>query len=66
MSRFITIQLPPLPPRDDELELDEDFEYQDNLLFYCSAALVEAGFSVFIKTREDEMIPFEDWEDGNV
>lgn len=63
MSRFITIQL---PPRDDELDLADDYEYQDNLLLYCSAALVEAGFSVFIKTREDEVISFEEWEDGNV
>ena len=63
MSRLLTIQL---PPRDDELDLAEDFEYQDSLLFYCSAALVEAGFSVFIKTNEDEVISFEDWEDNNV
>lgn len=52
-----------LPERDPTLEATEDTEYQDALLFTCTALLLEAGFFVVIDNGE-EPLAFEDWEDN--
>ena len=53
-----------LPERNPTLDATEDTEYQDALLFTCTALLLEAGFLVVIDNGE-EPLAFEDWETSN-